>query len=244
MNIKRTKGQPPSVRFTKTDFARWRLFIKAFGQSVRMPTKPHKSELWSRFIGEFLVRGGTRGIDRLQKDSKKWKEFLRQTSLKSLSSTTSSRSQLRDALKQTKVTRFWPQAARAIEQCRRNKDIVRGQKFVLLDGFQSLDDEVQMRRALLRRCSKLGPKGASNFLINVGLARDLAAIDTRIIGFLEHHFHAPQEIKRARSSQPMYLALEAALRDVARKNRISLSKLDRTIFQAMGMSAADFLLRS
>jgi len=46
----------------------------------------------------------------------------------------------------------------------------------------------------------------------------------------------------AQSSRPLYLAVESALREVAKRNKIPLAHLDRMIFQASGKSLLDFYL--
>jgi len=247
MIIRRKANGDWNMSFDRADFARWRAFLTAFKPVVRMPPRgwwlrASNNELWEKFVGEFLVRGGTRLVDRLVQDPKKKTQFSTLISLRSLATARSPVLQLRRAMKM--ATRFWPVAAREIERCRRSRKVVNGSRFVLLKNLPKAFSEVALRDLVLKRCPALGMKGASNFLINIGAARDLAAIDTRIIRCLERHFSAKPGINRARSSKPLYLAVESALREVARINKTPLSGLDRSIFQASGMSALDFVLET
>jgi thermostable 8-oxoguanine DNA glycosylase len=229
------------IAFDRAELARWKTLVIRFGPFVEMP-KPRRSnrELWDQFVQEFMIRGGTRLIDRMQKNRRDI--FLRETSLRALANAASPVGQLRRALRGT--TRFWRKAAKSIEKCRKDNKVVRGGRFVLLKDLSRLSSDVELRDEILRRCRTLGLKGTSDFLISIGAAQDLAAIDTRILRCLEKHFGASPEIRSARSSRPLYLALESALREVAEKNEIPLSKLDRIIFQASGKSALDFCLEA
>lgn len=233
------------IDFDRTELTRWKRLVTQFGPFVKM-RKPRSwlqasnHELWSRFVKEFLVRGGTRLIERIEKERKRRDNFLRQTSLRSLARATSPVRQLTLALKGT--TRFPQKAAKSIAECCKNQKVVRDGRFVLLHDLPKLSNDLELREEILRRCPALGFKGASDFLISIGAAQNLVAIDTRILGCLQTHFGAKPEIRRARSSRPLYLALESALRKVAETNEISLAQLDRTIFQASGKSLLDFLL--
>ena len=139
------------------------------------------------------------------------------------------------------ATRFWPDAAKTLSKCLRNSKVLKGSRFVLLEVLPRGASDLEIRELLMDRCPDLGMKGASDFLIGVGAARDLVAIDTRIIRCLEQYFSAGPDIKYTRSSRTGYIALESALRQVAQANRIPLSRLDRIIFQASGMTAFAFV---
>jgi thermostable 8-oxoguanine DNA glycosylase len=234
------------ILFGRRDLVRWRRVIKAFGPVVDETQSnwwkgASNKELWKRFVGEFAVRGGVRLIERLQKDKKKQKQYYALISLRSLANIGSPAPQLRRAMRM--ATRFWPNAAKTLAKCLRNPNVVKGSRFVLLEDLPGDGNDLEWRELLLERCPEIGRKGASDFLVGVGAAQNLAAIDTRIIGCLKEYFSAGPEIKYARSSKAGYLALESALRQVAQTNHIPLSRLDRIIFQASGMSAFDFVVR-
>ena len=209
--IVKQDGRNFEIHFEPSDLARWKRFLDAFKPRMEREfdwwrTAPN-SELWTAFVAEFVVRGGTRLIDKLKKDDNQWEEFVRNTSLQAPSK------QLREGLKT--ATRFWPQQARALDKCRRNNKVVRENQVVLLAGFETLHQEGQRSSTVRERCPMLGLKGASNFLINVGAAKDLAAIDSRIVGCLRNHFGFDVRVDKVQSSQALYTALESALREVA-----------------------------
>ena len=237
-----------SIKFNRLDLARWRRVIRAFGPVVEETPfgwwknkNVSDQQLWETFVGEFAVRGGVRLIERLQRDKKKLRVYRNLISLRSLAAISSPAPQVRRAMKM--ATRFWPAAAKTLVKCLRNPRVVKGSRFVLLDDLPRGGSDQEWRELLLKRCRKVGMKGASDFLIGVGAARDLAAIDTRIIGCLEKYFGASPLIKHTRSSKSGYLALESALRQVAQANHIPLARLDRIIFQASGMSAFEFIVK-
>jgi len=236
-----------NINFGRRDLVRWRKVIRPFRPVVDMTRfgwwkNASDEKLWERFVGEFTVRGGVRLIERVQKDKKELRTYRKLISLRVLTASNSPAPRLRRAMKM--ATRFWPDAAKTLAKCLHNPRVVKGSRFVLLEDLPRGSSDLQWRELLLKHCPELGRKGASDFLIGVGAARDLAAIDTRIIRCLEQYFSAGPYIKYTRSSKAGYLALESALRRVAQANRIPLASLDRIIFQASGMSAFDFLVRS
>jgi len=242
--IMRQEGGRFEIHFEPSEFARWKRLLDAF-----KPRMEHKLgwwrtapnvKLWSTFICEFLVRGGTGPLDRARGDKKKWRRLLRETSL--TASLAAPSTQLAEAL--NGATRFPNVQAKAIERCRRDEKIVRQDKFVLLKGFESIENDTERRNEIRRRCSAFGLKGASNFLINVGAAQDLAAIDSRIGACLKSHFGFPFSAQCVQSSDDLYEAVESALREVATRNHVSLAHLDRSIFQASGKNALEPLLSS
>jgi len=241
--VARQRGGAWNVRFSPEELARWKRFLKAFAPHVEMRERDWwqrapKGKLWEVFVGEFLVRGGTRSVDRAQKDKKEWRQFLRQTSLRA--SLRASRAQLERTLKGR--TRFPKVQAKAIRKCLFNPEVVRNNRFVLLDGLELLHSDEERREEIRRRCPTLRLKGASNLLINVGAAKHLAAIDTRVVGCLERHFRFSRSASGVQSSRALYTALESTLREVARRNGMTLSQLDRAVFRASGTKVLDFFM--
>jgi thermostable 8-oxoguanine DNA glycosylase len=247
MVVKKKAAENWTIEFGRSDLVRCRKVITAFGPVVDVRARgwwKHASDqqLWEIFVGEFAVRGGVRLIERLEKDKKRRKQYRALISLRSLVTARTRSSRLHRAMRM--ATRFWPDASKRFSNCLRNPSVVKGPKFVLLENLPAGGDDLELRELIMKRCPELGRKGASDFLIGVGAARNLVAIDTRIIGCLEKYFSAGPEIKSTRSSKAGYLALESALRKVAQANHIPLARLDRIIFQASGMSAFEFLARS
>jgi thermostable 8-oxoguanine DNA glycosylase len=241
--IARQRGGAWNVRFSPEELARWKRFLKAFAPHVEMCERdwwqraPNR-KLWEVFVGEFLVRGGTRLVDRARENGKEWRQFLRRTSLRA--SLRASHAQLARTLRGR--TRFHRVQAKAIKKCLCNPEVVHNNRFVLLDGLELLRSDEERREETCRRCPTLRLKGASNFLINVGAAKDLAAIDTRVVSCLERHFRFSHSASRVQSSKALYTALESALREVARRNGITLSQLDRAVFRAVGTAKLDFFM--
>ena len=241
--IARQRGGAWNVRFSPEELARWKRFLQAFGRRVKMRKsgwwqRAPKGKLWEVFVGEFLVRGGTRLVDRAWENGEKWRQFLRQTSL--AASLTTSEAQLAGVL--NGKTRFPKVQAKAIKKCLFNPEVVRNNRFVLLDGLELLHSDEERREEICRRCPTLRLKGASNLLINVGAAKHLAAIDTRVVGCLERHFRFSHSASGVQSSRALYTALESTLREVARRNGMTLSQLDRAVFRASGTTVLDFFM--
>jgi thermostable 8-oxoguanine DNA glycosylase len=237
--IVRQEGHRWEIHFESQELARWESFSRVFGPRVNLrkqgwwQTAPN-SELWTIFVAEFAVRGGTALFDGVWQDAPKREEFVRRTSL------AGSTDELRAGLKS--VTRFWQRQADAIEQCRRNTCVVRNCRFVLLGGVERIHGDIERRNEIRARCPALGLKGTSDFLVSVGAVEDIAAIDTRVIACLKRHFGLTLTPGRVQSSLPLYLAVERGLHEAAEYCHISLARLDRAVFQASGTSVLDFLL--
>ena len=236
MIVKQTARDQWLVEFNPAEFRRWKKFIAHFRSFVEVPARLRtKAQLWHQFVREFLVRGGARPLERADQDQRQKKNLVRETSLRALLNP-EGRRELRKRLEGK--TRFPQKAARAILRGFHNKSVVRRNRFVLLNGLKA-HGEIGLRKQIYCRYPELGWKGTSDFLISSGIARDLVAIDTRILSCLQKHFGAPEEIHRARSDYNLYLGVESALRKVAERNKISLAELDRMIFQASGTSMLD-----
>lgn len=242
-----TQGKEWTIAFYENETSRWKRFVESFRPMVQLEVPygwwrteaASNAELWKKFAGEFVVRGGVR-IWNGMTDSQR-REFFERTSMEALAAGRP-RKQLKDAFRH--ATRFWPQAAESLAKCFESPKVVRGMRFVLLDGLEKMDKECQIRDKVLERCPRLGRKGSTNFLINIGAVKDLAALDSRIVGCLNNHFDFPYKAGRVQGNPRLYLALESALRDVARDCGIELSRLDRAIFQAVGTKVLDKLLGS
>lgn len=228
------------VSFDRADFRRWKRFINRTRRFGKLPTRVvSNTNLWNQFVREFLIRGGTRLIEQLDGKGSAKKEFLNKTSLHALSNPA-----LRRELGRTlaPATRFPSKAAANINRCRASTEVVRNGRFVLLANLRRTRSEIELRKQILERCPDLGWKGASDFLISTGRARDLVAIDTRILRCLQQHFATGRKISKARACPDLYLSVESALREVARRNHICAAQLDRIIFRTSGKSLLDFFL--
>jgi thermostable 8-oxoguanine DNA glycosylase len=117
-------------------------------------------------------------------------------------------------------------------------------KQVLLHGLSHNDNTDKTRETIMARSGIFGRKSASDFMISVGLSRDVIALDTRIVGVLRKSCGFKLSTGRIQASNSLYRRLESELRAVCQKCRTSLAQLDRLLFKYSNMSALDWVLKS
>ena len=202
-----------------------------YGKWRRMTSE----KLWENLVIQFCVFGGARPIANLIKDTERYNEFVEEISLDRLTGAQSARGRRQDFiashLKAFKATRFHNRAARRINNCVENQNIVKDGKVTLLDNLNDDITEEEMRNVLLERIPYFKMKSVSDFMIEIGAAKNLMAFDTRVVGLLNMQFGLNVCIYDIQSNMDLYKTLEKELRKVCENLGIELSYLDRILFQ-------------
>jgi len=143
-------------------------------------------------------------------------------------------SYLAAVLRDRMAARFWQKTADKLAVALRNERVVRDGRVVLCKGLTPTTPRDDIRRELLSRCALFKMKSASDFMIGAGLSRDVIAFDARVVGLLREAFGLTATAEQVQGNPPMYLALEAALREACEEIHKPLALLDRAIFQFRG----------
>jgi len=201
-------------------------------------------DLWIEIVTQFCVMGGTRMIESLMNDSSKYSEFKNEIGLGKLLSFKKSKriGHIANVLKTFKATRFHPQEAEKINALFSNSKVIRDRRIVLLDGLSYKQPFNKIRDELIRRNPYFKFKSASDFMIKVGLSRDVIALDTRILGVLNDHFGQKLKPNKVQGNKKVYELIEEALRKACKKIRIPLARLDRILFKYSEKRAIAFIL--
>lgn len=223
------------TRVTKKDQAKLRRLITLLGPIAReakaLPplgayNRMSREDLWFELVVSVCVRGSARGIENLGANKP---QFKRQLSVTKVMAQRKRRSYIERVLKSFKATRFPRKSAEMLARLL-NSSLLKKKD---LDGNHDVND---LREAIIEksnRCFRL--KTASNFMISVGLSRDLIALDSRIIGMLTKHFDytlngEAAEPAKIQGNKALYLSIENELRKVTKRTGESLALLDRVLF--------------
>ncbi len=227
-NLETTDEDRKILRYI-TDMWKEKTPPPSYGKWIDM----NSEDIWKELVIQFCVFGGAKPIENLSKNIESKYEFFEKLSLDLLSNTTSRRQEsIASHLKDFKATRFYNKAAKHINDCVENVNVVRDGKVVLLDDIKDgtlTEDDI--RDILLERLSHFKMKSVSDFMITIGAARNLIAFDTRVVGLLNMQLGLNVCLDRIRSSKKLYKALENGLKELCRELSIELSHLDRLLFQ-------------
>ena len=231
MQIFREKGLW-KTKLEDSDYEKFSELINKFKDmdKAKLVPKGHFKELsddeiWIKLVCQFCVAGGTRKWDKLKSDEARFNGFKRKLSLSLIVPDITYVSGVL-----TNATRFYNRAAKFVIDNLTNSDVVQNNRVVALEDLDSSMDFNTIRKTLMERICHFGLKSASDFMISMGLSDNVAAFDTRVIGFLQKHFNFNVDISRIRSDRDRYLSVENSLRKVSEKFGIPLAKLERIIF--------------
>jgi len=215
-------------------------------------------KIWKELLIEFCVMGSAEPIERLAKDNRRYDAFIESLSLETLLSIEANRQDyISKQLKHYKATRFHNRNADRIADCLTNEEIVKDGEIVLFEELvrSEIVDEDQMREFLLRKLPFFKIKSVSDFMISIGAARGVIALDTRIVGLLHKHFgltminRKSEEIDdpirirdKIQWNKRLYKQIEGKLREVCEEIGIDLSLLDRILFRFSNKSTIEYIL--
>ena len=197
-----------------------------------------------KIVKELCVMGGTRMIDNLMENKKKYTMFKKQISLTNLLSINPNQREkyIAKILKDFKATRFYNQQAEKIVEFLKNSNIIARGHVVLLKGLSHKQPAEYIRNELMRRNTYFKLKSASDFMIEVGLSHDVIAFDTRIVNILKKHFDLNVSVDKVQGNKDIYESIEDALRQSCGVLDISLAQLDRLLFRFNNKNVITFIL--
>lgn len=217
--------------------------LKTFAAHVTMPARGawrrmDSNKIWLRLVAQVCVSGASRHISRLMDDEREWAKFARAVSLRRVLRRGGAR-YLAKTLEAFGATRFPTRAATKLTAILREPDVFRRTRCILPEDLGTRDAR-EIRNELQRRCPQFGMKSASDFMINVGLSRDVVALDIRVVGVLGNYFGLKTKVGEIQRRPELYEAIEDELRRACRRHRAELGVLDRVIFQMTGKTALEF----
>lgn len=165
-------------------------------------------------------------------------EFLGKLSVETLSKIKLDRKEyIAKCLEEYRATRFYNKRAVGIDECLGNEAIVKDGRDVFLEdlkkGEVSIEDRV--RDILLEKLFFFRMKSISDFMITIGIARDLIAFDTRVVGLFNRHFGLNAKVDDTQYDKSLCRAIEQRLRDASTEIGVKLSLLDRVLFRFYSM---------
>lgn len=109
--------------------------------------------------------------------------------------------------------------------------------------MENLNDENAIRDELLERTKGFFKmKSISDLMIEIGLARNFIALDTRIVGLFNKYFKLNAKVDKIQSNERLYRTIEEKLQSVCKEIGIELSLLDRMLFRFANKSAIEYIL--
>ena len=235
MRIQSIETDAPRVTLTRGDRETVGKVLALFGPRVELEKLGRyeqfsDDEWWRLFVGQFAVMGGSRGWERACNVP----EFRKAIALDRCLAAPSLADHLAAALRDHGATRFWQKTAEKLGVLAQDPRVVRGGRLVLCEGLRHGTPANELRTALLSRCQRFKLKSASDFLIGVGLSHDLIAFDVRVVGALRDGFGLEVKAGQVQGNRPLYLALEAALREACAEAGHPLALLDRVFYKFRG----------
>jgi thermostable 8-oxoguanine DNA glycosylase len=201
-------------------------------------------EIWSQMVSDVCAMGSARGMESMGKDHQLKAEFAQATSLTAWEQRRFAQDYLAEVLKRFSATRFPRKAAEKLRLIVDAPTAVKRSRVVLLNDLPTSRDPNVIRDELIKRCPAFRLKSASVFMIALGLSHNVIALDTRVVGALQQHLAYNLKVGRVQGSKPIYLSVEAKLRDVCKQAGSSLATLDQTLFQFTSMSAVEYVMRA
>ena len=211
-------------------FAKKRKLLPKIGRYKEMSAE----HVWLKLVVQVCVMGKAGLIVQLMKDKKRYKDFKRKVSLRTVRRKPNPASYLATVLSEFKATRFHPNAADKLA-----KILKKPSQNLQIRDLPHRKDTEKHRQEIMNRFG-FGLKSASDFMITVGLSRDVIALDTRVVGMLKRHFGYNVGPHQVQNSRKIYVSLEDELRKVAQGRHVSLALLDRLLFQFNDLTASYF----
>jgi len=220
----------------------------------RKMLQKNPDELWVRYIiGQFCVTRGIRNWENLKKCKDNWLTFHRKMRLGVLIEQSDVSNYILGVFEEFKPTIYWKKIAKKIANFVQKPNIVKNGKLILFDNLEGLNENQKREKLLERTRGFFNMKSVSDLMIEVGMAKDLIAFDTRIVGFLVDYLLEPgtlsakedngsKLIGKVQSSPMLYKKMEQELRKVCKEIRIPLSKLDRIIFNSYDIPVIQYIL--
>ena len=220
--------------------------------------KENPDEFWVRYlVGQFCVMRSVRPWEKLVNGSN-WEAFCKKMCLSELVGQHELFEYLTNVFEEFKPTIYWKKAADRIARFVKNTDVVTNGKLILFDGLEGLDEDDRRSKLLERTRHFFKTKSISDLMIEIGMARDFIAFDTRIVGFLIDYLKlrlepdvlgATEEEKRAKliakiqSDEVLYKKMERELLEICNDIGIPLGLLDRILFNSIKMSALQYVFK-
>lgn len=200
------------------------------------------NDMWLTLVIQVCVMGSARHMERIEADEMKRADFEKAVS-RQMMNRPDPLPYLAETLRSFSATRFPQRSAERLLSVLLSPSVFHGEEIVLLEGLSHEDDAIQTRDTLVARCPIFRLKSASDFMISVGLSRDVIALDTRIVGILNQHFGYNLTADQIQSHRGRYISLEAALREFCRGVGFSLALLDRLLFRFANLGAIELIVK-
>lgn len=235
MRIQNSSTEAPRVTLTRGDRQKVSKVLALFGPRVELEKLGRYEQFsdedwWRLLVGQFAVMGGSRGWD----GAHKVPAFQQAIALQRCLAAPSPAEHIAAALRDHGATRFWQKTGDKLGVLVRDPRVVRDGRLVLCEGLRHGSPADELRATLLSRCPRFKLKSASDFLIGVGLSHDLIAFDVRVVGALREGFGLEATAGQVQGKRPLYLALEAALREACAEAGQPLALLDRVFYKFRG----------
>jgi len=241
-------GRHIETKILASDKALLRRYVGLFGPLVRLPKigrylEMEPEEVWQRLVSQVCVMGSALHMERLQANPAAKETFDTAISLKETKKQKRQKAYLAEVLAEFSVTRFPNQAAGRLAILLGTKTVFNERGVALFRELSHKDEAINVRHLLMQRCPLFGLKGASDFMIAVGLSRDVIALDTRVVGVFQKYCDYNLNAGRIQGKKPLYYSLESALRKCCSEIGASLALLDRIFFRYSGISAFELLAK-
>lgn len=232
------------VEVTDEDKRKIRCIVKNLKSTTCLPQcgiwKDMSSEqLWEKIVQQFCVIQGTREWDELRRRDYDYGEFMDGMKLSNLVKKENRVEFLQRLFRKYRPHRWTKKIPRIIDKFLSNEEVLREGRLVLFDKLGSCGTEDDARDILIRKCYGFGMKSVSDLMIEIGMAKNLIAFDSRIVGLFRSHFDLNIE---AIQSNALYRNIEKKLREVCEEIVIPLSLLDRILFRFSGKSVVEYIL--
>lgn len=241
-------GRHIETGISDSDKALLTRYIELFGPRVRLPktgrySKMDPEAVWQRLVSQVCVMGSARHMERLQADPIAKKNFDTVVSLKETKKQKRKKAYFARVFADFAATRFPNRAADRLAILLKTKTVFNQRGVTLFRELLHKDDAIHVRQQLIQRCPIFRLKSSSDFMIEVGLSRDVIALDTRVVGVFQKHFDYNLSPGRIQGNKSLYYSLEDALRKYCSKIGTSLAMLDRVLFRYSGISAFELLAK-
>ncbi len=233
------------TKLSRSDHRVIGVVLDLLGPHTKLPPKGHwrsldSKAIWTRIVEQICVMGSSRGLDKLKGEPSGYQEFRDAVSLDSWAARKWSVSSMAKVLQRYGATRFYNKAAEKLRTVAKLPSVVDGTQCNLLRSLPVKQGYERVRVDLMDRCPIFKMKSASDYMIDMGLSRDVIALDVRIVGTLRRYLGYNLPVSKLQSSETIYRSVETALRDATEAHGHCLARLDRALFRFSDMSALEF----